>query len=980
MTLQDAITIAIDTEFRDTHTLTVQAVARLDDDTLAVQVYRSPAVPNLPADFDADAYLPQHKYSKVIIRPVRHLAADLSPMTMARDLLGLDAVQVMTRKEGFTLRGDFDSPGAWVPKNVTSKKRKGKRRWTVPSINLTMVGHFLTADFFRAWGRDFFEGVLADGVQVRQQKLIRFTEGNRKYPAPVLEHCRHGDDFYEVRVRTFDTILPFGHGSLDSHAKTFLGFGKTDALTEDDKKDMLRTFRARTADAYGYAMADALTTLLVFEQMQKRERDIYKAFDFPEDDIPPLRATPGSRVSTFLVRATRQAAGACESLDSGRSLEDLMRAGGMQLFKNHPGVSRYGDQTGKVHGGLLYSRSPTRFWHEAPGMLRDVDMSGCYPAIAAGMSVYWGRPLIFEPGRTPHSLKEAVAFVTRHADPDGWLIRVSGDIAGYLNALIPSTDNALTTANYRRKLRKGKRRQARREAFHLEALRDPGSVKGTGGSRLYARRVESGVVTWATWLMIQALPAAVREQYERLTADALVLYPRKLAANDGAEFTALTRLHQDEHLPWEAALDLDALELVQTEKLDAAFVTLKFPLGKYADGIARFRKEAQAREGKGSGADLAWKQHSNTIYGVLSSAHLPVNNFVAGNVITAQARAEAFALSQALNAIQTITDGCTYRLDQIPACTYEECLRLKPDYPIHRAEEGDAVPFVDPATIPQDDAAFTDWLRGHIKRFFGVEGAEYDRLLGTHSLAHKETAVTKRATFDGLACDGSANYLKATLDTAGHWQGEDFAARSFGKQAKALLKEWMLRSYRTDNMTELPPITEDVDLLTYNKAMRKAQQALASGIPEVVCPLRLECRKISTYTAVKVSAFVFETPEQRTTVLKQVQKLEKAWGVGLELLALRRSYRSRRRGSLANLAEELYRLLREGNDNWVKALNLNKMDVALRAICEQRKAEVARRQNEAEDDLLARIDTRQLDPAVLTAAYLLRAAEAEVAA
>jgi hypothetical protein len=337
-----------------------------------------------------------------------------------------------------------------------------------------------------------------------------------------------------------------------------------------------------------------------------------------------------------------------------------------------------------------------------------------------------------------------VEFVTRHADADGWLIRVSGDITGFLNALIPSTDNALTTANYRRKLRKGKRRRARQEAFHLEALRDPGSVRGTGGSRLYTGRVESGVVTWATWLMIQALPAAVREQYEGLTADALILYPRKLAANNGAEFTALSQRYRDVELPWEADLNLDALELVQREKFDAEFVTLKFSMGKYVDRITRFRKEAQAHSGKGSGLDMAWKQHANTIYGVLSSAHLAVNNFTAGNIITAHARAEAFALSQALNAIQTITDGCTYRLDQIPACTFEECLRHKPDYPVRRAEEGDGVPFVDPASIPQDDAGFTDWLRGHIKRFFGVEGAEYDRLLGTHSLAHKETAVTKR--------------------------------------------------------------------------------------------------------------------------------------------------------------------------------------------------------------------------------------------
>jgi hypothetical protein len=190
----------------------------------------------------------------------------------------------------------------------------------------------------------------------------------------------------------------------------------------------------------------------------------------------------------------------------------------------------------------------------------------------------------------------------------------------------------------------------------------------------------------------------------------------------------------------------------------------------------------------------------------------------------------------------------------------------------------------------------------------------------------------------------------------------------------------MLRTYPNDSLTDLPPIAEDADLLTYKQAERKAQQALESGIPEVVFPLRLEHRKVSIYRAIKVSAFVFTTPEQRVTVLKQVQKFEKRWGAGLELLALRRSYGERRQGSLTDLAEELYDLLREGNDNWVKALNLNKMAASLQAICEERQADVQNRQKEANANLMARIDTRKLPMDVLTTAYLVRAAEVEVAA
>ncbi len=56
------------------------------------------------------------------------------------------------------------------------------------------------------------------------------------------------------------------------------------------------------------------------------------------------------------------------------------------------------------------------------------------------------------------------------------------------------------------------------------------------------------------------------------------------------------------------------------------------------------------------------------------------DNIAAANPITAKARAMVYAMTLALDAIRVITDGYTYRLDQIPACTLKECLRIQPDY------------------------------------------------------------------------------------------------------------------------------------------------------------------------------------------------------------------------------------------------------------------------------------------------------------
>src|SRR5262249_48646970 len=142
-------------------------------------------------------------------------------------------------------------------------------------------------------------------------------------------------------------------------------------------------------------------------------------------------------------------AGSSRELSTRRSRAQLARRGGVGLLRAAPEASRYGEQTGTTHGGLLLSRSPTVFWHEAPGRLRDVDMKGCYNRIIARLGLYWGRPVILEPGARGTSLREAVDLCTRHAEPDAWLVRVSGPIAGYLNTLIPSTEGALTSLNYR---------------------------------------------------------------------------------------------------------------------------------------------------------------------------------------------------------------------------------------------------------------------------------------------------------------------------------------------------------------------------------------------------------------------------------------------------------------------------------------------------------------------------------------------------
>ena len=986
----------MDTEFQGTHTLTVQTAARIAPDTVAVQIYRASAVPDLPADFDLGRYIRTTPdsygqfFSTVEVRPVKVLTPDLSPARVVRDLFQVQGLNILSRPAAWHLLNLFtplaNSAGTSFAANV--RHRKQFPYWDIPQVGITLVGHFLRADFGRLFGRKLWQDLRAlhpsdpGRVLVRSRKLIEFIEGRGRsaWRGPVLEYARLDDDLFALTMDFRDTMLPYGPASLDSHSKTFLRLGKLDCFSSEEKRHMLRTFQERADDAYGYAMTDAVNTLLVHEQMARKDAEIYQAFDFgEEEEIPPLRATLGSRVSTFLMRTAERELRYSKTLPSRRALEALMRKGSLALFEDHPDASRFGDQTGTNHGGLLFSRSPTRLWHEAAGLMRDVDMSACYGTIVSRLQVYCGRPVIFEPGARPLTLKQAVEFVNRHADWNGWMIRASGPLPITPNALLPSTENAVTSLNYRQKMRTGKRRRTRQRAFHLEALRDPASVKGTGGSHLYAGVVESGVVTSATWLMIQALPENQRREYEALCADSIIFYPSKLVAAKGCQYDALVTKYASASLPWEESLDLDSMELVRRLTIDAEYVSFLYPIDAYARKVGEFRAQAKKTDGRKSGMDMAWKVHVNSMYGVLASPHLPTGNFLAANQVTAWARAEAFALSQTLNAIQTITDGCTYRLDQIPACTYAECLAIKPDYPIRRAEDGDGIPFLDPKDIPPDDAAFTKWYRNHVKRFFGVSDEDHDKLFGAHDLEHKKTGVSKSIAFDALACDGAGNYAKCTRTPEEGWLVEDFAARSYRNESKEILKPWLVKTYSNDHLTELAPLVEDTELLSFHRASQRARKALDAGIPTVVFPLGLEARKVQNYRALKASAFVFATPEQRTAVLKQWQKFEEKTGCGLEVLALRRGYRDRPRGSLTALAEEIYRFIRSGEVNFNAALNLHKLGKSLKAMVAARAAEIARRRATAETDLFRAIDVRNLDDATLPTAWLVTAEDVDEA-
>jgi hypothetical protein len=538
------ILIAADTEFLGPHTLSIQFACRMDGG-VAIQVYHSPAVPPMPP-MDLEAHLPRQLRrlsGPVVLRPAKVIRPDLSPARIIADLYDNDGIVAVSRATGESARGAAEMAQPWT---------------------VLWIAHFWNADFLRLFGAKFFRSLLClppgqgRRLIIEGHKTLRFKVVGNRYASPVLDYARSDGVLHSIHVRTLDTMLPFGGGTLQEHAQTFLQVGKAESFAKEDMARMEEAFQRWPEKAYPYAVRDCLLTLLLAERMQQADRQLYLSLGFEAKEIPPMQHTQGSRVAEMMVRAiARQAAGSVMLSKHGYAMKDgssgpvaLQRVKallhrGSGPFLAHDVHSRFGQQTGETHGGLVYSRTPTRFYHEAAGQFADVDLSGCYGAIAASLNLYVGQPIVHEPGARQMKLKDAIAFLKEYAaGNDAWVIKVTGDITLAPNALIPSTSDALTHANYRSRVSR-KRANARKKGFVHDWLYE--ATKDTGNATLFTHRIEAGIVAWPTLLMIQAMPAAVRQEYENLEVETILFYPAQLVADDGPAYDALVdRLASDQ--------------------------------------------------------------------------------------------------------------------------------------------------------------------------------------------------------------------------------------------------------------------------------------------------------------------------------------------------------------------------------------------------------------------------------------------------
>jgi hypothetical protein len=99
--------------------------------------------------------------------------------------------------------------------------------------------------------------------------------------------------------------------------------------------------------------------------------------------------------------------------------------------------------------------------------------------------------------------------------------------------------------------------------------------------------------------------------------------------------------------------------------------------------------------------------------------------------------------------------------------------------------------------------------------------------------------------------------------------------------------------------------------------------------------------RTKNYRIFRLSAFIFRTPEQCIKFARQLDTLEKEFGCGLELVALRRGYNGRRTGSISSLAAELFQMIKDGKHRILREFNVDKLHPEIQKQAIERSAKIA---------------------------------------
>ena len=527
----------------------------------------------------------------------------------------------------------------------------------LPKFIFHLYAHFACADLIRLFDnqllqviRDCIVTPKAKGLGITQERRLRtYTHyGKRPLPYLILPFViKYNDEDYQLCIEVRDTIGIAGNISYADLGKlTNVNLPYKNLLLKQDLKNMKSTYLNKQEEYDLYALGDLKVTDMC-QGFNKLYKNLLAKLDLPEKNC---KLTMGGSVAQILKLSLIKYIGDAKKFDiltkHGNPkyiLENykttrliMCKVDGGRCFNNRPTDTVIHKETIKDIDTLIKNKSA----------LIDIDIDGAYGTGLLHQHYPFGTPKSFNHSLDTNNkyltLREFFKKYKRELKPRLWCMRVSTiKQLKYSQDLISSWVIPLDKVS---------------QYFNNSENEDILTTK-EGYVKVFENEIIFGVITSdiLEWIDNICSQRQRKELYDNLAVINCYWYDATQECTNINE--VIEALENDKYLST-SEYEENRLNTIEEKSHKWCSVSLG---DLFLKDLIIKRKEYP----KGTSENTFYKLIINTVYGVIVSRYFSVGNLVVGNNITAKCRCMAWYLEKGLNAFQTITDGCTFELDNV---------------------------------------------------------------------------------------------------------------------------------------------------------------------------------------------------------------------------------------------------------------------------------------------------------------------------
>ena len=748
----------------------------------------------------------------------------------------------------------------------------------LPKIIIEYEAFFADVDLFKTIGQSWQSIILE--AELESRRVIKTNRGHIGI-TPIWLNGK----LYELGLSLRDAMNRFpvlsGKG-LDNQCRVYQAkVNKINIETDEIAKkmglnsaseikgnmDLLRELDPVLFALYGGT--DVFATHNLSVKHQELLDGIRRDFDLPAVEV---KDTTGSNVAKFINDLYHKHFNPSEDKAIAKEIQHRKALAQVKNIQDVE-LNSFGIQPLRTVGGLLYTRCQR--YPYINGLLGDLDMSSCYATRLCSLTIYLGEPIVttYRGKKYKPTLREAIEFVTNNCPRDGWIIRVSGKLINAVNTLI------LSDLDFKPKKLKFK------SVFDINPGRKSINLFNAykvsnkeAESTLLTKEIKFGLINADLLDCIKLLPVQWIKEYFNLLVDCVVFVPNEMVCNSLGELEVKKSSYSQDSIT--ESRD-DKWCKIDKKQYSQDNLCLAFPIGKYYQKLKTKRSEYKQQ---GNPIQEVYKLFLNSGYGALACEHLPVNNLLAANQITASPRATAWLMINALNGFQVITDGCTFNWKNIPlGLKFKEILVNNPDYLI------DYQPSIS-SNLSMVDAN-QEWIdRNFIQHLHSFYDVDYNHIpsnryayeLKKETFKDETQSDIKTTIFTEFYNTGSGNYCKGIdgehilIDGTEYDFTDEFKkikARSFKGKDHNLLT-WYIDCIK--NGYREPVIYSENQIIKFGDGNKEAIKFLESGIEKIAHPMGFTKPVFKIMKLVTRSQFLFQNEKQLRNfeTVNQLNKLD----------------------------------------------------------------------------------------------------------